>query len=102
MMSGKIDVKDIRQLNEALVKELTLQEQKAKNHRKTVDKIKSTVAGFDEETLAQLREYGLYVDDLVNPDYERMYTDKEYFKYYIQLIKQVSNQYKEVVTQVLS
>ena len=72
MMNGKIDVKDIRQLNEALVKELTLQEQKAKNHRKTVDKIKSTVSGFDEETLAQLREYGLYVDDLVNPDYDRI------------------------------
>lgn len=102
MMNGNSNIKSMRQLNEELVKQRTLQEQKAKNHRKRVDKIKNTIIGFDEKTLEDLREYGLYVEELVKPDYDRMYTDKEYYKHYIKLIKEVSDKYREVVTEILS
>ncbi|GAA0101662.1 hypothetical protein UT300012_23770 [Paraclostridium bifermentans] len=103
-MINKEDINKLgpTQVRDLIVKEQIVQEQKDKNHKKTVSKLKSIALGFDEKHIEQLREYGLYVEELVKPDYDRMLVDRDYYKEYIQLIRKVTEEYKEVVASVLA
>lgn len=101
-MKNNYKGKSLQQIREEILRRKTLQEQNKINIQRTIDRVRNSIESFDEETLEKLRDYGIHADILVNVDYDRMLDDRNYLISFISEIRRLTEQYKEVVSQILA
>ncbi len=101
-MKNNYKGKSLQQIREEILRRKTLQEQNKINIQRTIDRVRNSIESFDQETLEKLRDYGIHADILVNVDYDRMLDDRNYLISFISEIRRLTEQYKEVVSQILA
>lgn len=69
---------------------------------KLVSQIEAYRKSINPETAEKLKGYGIYLDNLLNADLDRLGKDKEYLKDFIQYLRTTMDSYKEVVVNTLN
>lgn len=96
-----IRTEDLSSLRDRLLEEKVTAKNQQVKRDEAVDKVKTALAKIPKEKIEELRTLGFDVESVINPDFERLKTDKEYLENYkskaIQLITKVTSRLESLL-----
>lgn len=97
-----MNLDDFSKLKDSLIREKALSESQQEKRNSAVDKLETVLKSVDEKIIEELKNYGLNIDLVLNPDYVKLKSDKEYLEEYqkqlIQVITKVRESLKGLLT----
>lgn len=90
------------EIREEIVRNKVLADQNLEITNKMVAQLKSYRDTINEDTVEKLKVHGIYMDNIINADYDKLATDREYLREIITEIRQVMDKFKEVVVEILN
>lgn len=73
---------DLRKVRDEIVGKKALYEENARKLDESINKLKPVIDSISSETRQKLAMKGLSVDNILNVDYDRLKTDKQYLTEY--------------------
>ena len=75
-------------------------------NQEVIDKLVLQIDAYKKsinlEVAEKLKDYGIYLDNLLNVDLDRLSKDKDYLNSFIQYLRSTMDTYKEVVVNLLN
>lgn len=92
----------LAEIRDEVLKNKVIVEQNQEVINRLVSQIKSYRDAINPETVDKLKSYGIYLDNLMNADLDKLAKDKQYLQEFIEYLKTTMDMYKEVVVNILN
>ncbi len=92
----------LAEVREEILKNKVISEQNQEIINKLVKQIEAYRSSINPDSVEKLRHYGIYLDNLMNADLEKLSTDKVYLQEFIEYLRNTIQEFKKVVVTILN
>lgn len=90
------------EIREEIVRNKVLADQNLEITNKMIVQLKSYRETINDDTVEKLKGYGIYLDNIINADYDKLATDREYLREFIAEVRNVMDKFKDAVVEILN